>query len=145
LDPASHENLGWLHYTQGDFVDALDKMEHAVSLDPEYPLGPMGVGVVLNYSGRAPEAVPYLREALRLNPHDAVRHQGNLGMAYANAGRFEEALASFTARTTLQPSPGGYREVGDLYLADISVPPLLTEGYGPVPDFRLGPILEVIR
>ena len=36
--------------------------------------------------------------------------------------------------------------VGDLYLADISVPALVYErmGIGPAPDFRPGPVRQII-
>ena len=35
--------------------------------------------------------------------------------------------------------------IGELYLADISVPPSITAGYGPAPDFSLASVLRVER
>jgi len=108
------ENVGWLYLFEGEFEKAVEQMRLATILDPEYPLGHMGLGVVLLHSGRADLAIGPLEKALAMNPADSARHSLNLGNAYAALGRDEEALAQLLGR--LDPeSPGRYLIVGDAY------------------------------
>lgn len=65
-------------------------------------------------------------------------------------GRVGEPCVFATATLTLALPKAGLRTappVGRLLIADITVPPSVYEalGVGPVPDFRAGPVLEVVE
>ena len=65
------------------------------------------------------------------------------------SGEVPGAFVSASATMTLALPKVGLRRsehVGDLYLADISVPALVYErmGIGPTPDFRPGPVRQII-
>jgi len=60
------------------------------------------LGVTLAQQGKLDQAIPTLREAVRLKP-DYAQAQHNLGVALAHQGRPDEAVACF--RQALQCKP----------------------------------------
>lgn len=64
------------------------------------------------------------------------------------SGRVPGIVVRADATMTLALPKVGLRKseiVGDLYLADISVPPAATSSYGPAPDFSTSPLLRITR
>lgn len=59
-------------------------------------------GALLEQPGRLEEALPYFRQAIRLNPTHAETHN-NLGIALARLGKQKEAIAEFTEALRLKP------------------------------------------
>ena len=73
---------------------AIAEAERAIALDPNDAEGHAWLGNILNFSGRAEEAIRMVEKALRLNPHGPFFYLYNLGFAYRLAGRYEEAMAA---------------------------------------------------
>jgi adenylate cyclase len=59
-----------VHYLRREHADAILELEAALELNPSLALAHYGLGAALVFSGRAPESLPHLEEAIRLSPHD---------------------------------------------------------------------------
>jgi adenylate cyclase len=67
-------------------------MERAVTLAPNEADTYAALAVVLGYVGRSADALEAAAQALRLKPNIADNHLLGVGVAYALAGRPEEAI-----------------------------------------------------
>jgi TolB-like protein/predicted Zn-dependent protease len=91
----SHVALGSVYLYQQQYEQALAEMERAVTLDPNGAVV-AALAEVLSRVGRADDALRAAEQALRLKPlHNIVvdEHLASIGVAYALAGRYAEALA----------------------------------------------------
>jgi adenylate cyclase len=70
--------------------------------------------MALNFSFRNEEAIPLLRQAIRLNPFYALLYN-QLGVAYRETGRYEEGIAA--SKKALQLAPNYL--LGNLMLATL--------------------------
>jgi len=61
-------------------------------------------GTVLSVVGRAEEAIPHLKEALRLNPIPPNAYYRSLGMAHREAGRYDESIAYYKKAIEREPN-----------------------------------------
>jgi adenylate cyclase len=93
--------LAWNMAMLGKHDEALAAVGRAYELAPNAVL--YLYGTILAFSGRAEEALPLLKEALRLNPRPPNSYLRSLIVAYRLAGRFEEAIA--WAKTAVQREP----------------------------------------
>jgi adenylate cyclase len=75
----------------------------ALRLNPNYApaLGTLGLG--LTYAGEPLAAVPYIEQAIRLDPFFKQQYLHFLGSAYLVASKFDEAAAQFRERVRLKP------------------------------------------
>jgi TolB-like protein/Flp pilus assembly protein TadD len=89
----AHEALGWVSLYQEQYEQALAEMERTVALDPNEAENYAGLAEVLSRVGRADEALRAAEQALRLKPLVVDLHLDTVGIAYALAGRYAEALA----------------------------------------------------
>src|SRR5262245_15699459 len=88
-----HTGLGYVYLYQQQYEQALAEMERAVALDPNEALSYAALAEVLSRVGRSEEALEAAEQALRLKPLVVDRHLESVGIAYALAGRPEEAIA----------------------------------------------------
>jgi adenylate cyclase len=85
------------------YDQAIAECERAVSLDPNSAENLMRLGTVLNYAGRAGEAIPYLQNAIRLNPLPTANYFVQLAFAYRESREYEKAIEA--AKKALQREP----------------------------------------
>jgi adenylate cyclase len=90
--PWSHSSLGIIYLWQKQYDEALAEMERTVALDPTEALNSAALAEVLSYVGRSEDALEAAEQALRLKPAVADGHLYSIGIAYALAGRPEEAI-----------------------------------------------------
>ncbi len=92
-----------LYLWKMDFDRSAAEADAAVNLSPNYALALNSLGVVNIYRGDPLAAVPYIEQAIRLDP--LYKHQfiHFLGSAYLVAGKFEAAAARFKERIQLNP------------------------------------------
>jgi tetratricopeptide (TPR) repeat protein len=53
----------------GNFDEAREKLEKAIRLNPRYPMAKMNLGASYSLQGRWREAIPWLEEALDMDPN----------------------------------------------------------------------------
>jgi tetratricopeptide (TPR) repeat protein len=76
-----------------DAVRCAVEMERAVALDTNEAMSYAALAEVLSRVGRSGEGLETAARALRLKPFFADDHLASVGIAYAMAGRYEEAQA----------------------------------------------------
>ena len=89
----NHIILGYIFLYQQQYEQALAEMERAVALAPTEAWTYAALAVVLSDMGRSEDALEAAAQALRLKPALPDGHLGNVGIAYAVAGRYEDAWA----------------------------------------------------
>jgi len=97
--PAQY-NLALALLQDGQFPGAIDHLEQAVRLYPDYTAAQNNLANALSQTGRYAEAVPHFERALRLDPGSAVTHY-NFGLTLRALGRRDEARAQFLAAAKL--------------------------------------------
>jgi adenylate cyclase len=91
--PEGHAILGHVYLWQKQYDQALAEMERAVALAPTKAWSYAALAAVLSHMGRSEDALEAAAQALRLKPEDTDGHLADVGIAYAVAGRYEEARA----------------------------------------------------
>jgi adenylate cyclase len=100
---AAYSVLGQVYAMKRQYDKAIAECERAVFLDPNSAENLMRLGTVLNYAGRAGEAIPYLQNAIRLNPLPTANYFVQLAFAYRDSGQYEKAIEA--AKKALQREP----------------------------------------
>jgi len=96
--------------------DSTALWEHALAVTSNSYYAQHGMGSLLREQGRASEAVPYLRESIRLNPRFPDSHN-NLGMALEALGRTDEAVAEYVEALRIDPAMAlAHNNLGSLLL-----------------------------
>ncbi|TVQ29117.1 MAG: hypothetical protein EA370_15755 [Wenzhouxiangella sp.] len=85
--------LGIHHWTLNDPVGALDLAHEAYRLEPDNPDVALRLGSFLLYIGRTREALPYIEQAINLNPVDG-RSFAVLSVAQFNLGNIDAAIGA---------------------------------------------------
>lgn len=102
--PVAHTVLGLIYvWRDRQHEQATAEAEKAIALDPNYADGYFILTEILNFSGRAEEAIGMVEKAMRLDPHYPAIYSSHLGWAYALAGQYEEAIAAEKRALVLQP------------------------------------------
>ena len=76
--------------------------DRALSLNPNYALAVSSRGLVHVYTGEPAKAIPYIEQAIRLDPAQQL-YKHFLGTAYFVAGNYETAAAVFKDRIAMTP------------------------------------------
>ena len=92
--PLPHMLLGHVYLWQKQHKQAIAEAERTIALDPNGAEGYEKLGEILNYVGRAEEAIGSFEKAMRLNPRYLFYYLYQLGKAYRLTGRVEEAMAA---------------------------------------------------
>ena len=101
--PVAHRAMCFIHLWKKQHDQAITEGAEAIALDPNYAEGYTMLSVALSLSGRAKEAIELAQKALQLSPHNAFYYYSNLGTAYFNADRYDEATAAYQKSLTLNP------------------------------------------
>jgi adenylate cyclase len=95
--------LAVVYAMKKQYDKAIAECERAVSLDPNSAENIMRSGMVLNWAGRAEEAIPYLQNAIRLNPLPPAIYFIQLANSYRDLGQYEKAIGA--SKKALQREP----------------------------------------
>jgi TolB-like protein/class 3 adenylate cyclase/Flp pilus assembly protein TadD len=90
--PLGHRLLGKVYLWKKQHEKAITEIEKAIALSPNYADQLVGLGYILNFTGRPEEAIGLVKKAMRLNPIYPADYLWELGHAYFLTGRYEEAI-----------------------------------------------------
>ncbi|HEV8711804.1 MAG TPA: tetratricopeptide repeat protein [Candidatus Binatia bacterium] len=102
--PLAHSALGFVYQQKNQHDRAIAEGERAVTLDPNDSENYRRLVGILGLAGRAEEAIVMAKAAMRLNPHYPPSYIEALGMAYHQAWRNEEAIATFKRLLVYNPN-----------------------------------------
>jgi adenylate cyclase len=94
-DSDVHRILAAIGISLNDHDKALHHQERALSLNPNNDLIVVQHGEVLTWLGEPEAGIPWIKKAMRLNPHHPERFWNHLGRAYFVARDYKEAIAAF--------------------------------------------------
>lgn len=100
----AYANLAALAVDAGRYDEALDWLERGRVATPEYPGIPRGVGAIHSARGEHERALPFLLQAIALDPLDHAGI-GQVGIELVLVGRPEEALRYFAESTRIFEHP----------------------------------------
>jgi protein O-mannosyl-transferase len=102
----------------GYWRSAQDLWLHAVQITKDNFTADSNLGISLMASDRASEAVPYLRDAIRIKPNDPLTHL-NVAGALQLSGQPREAIPEYQSAIALGPKPDmlavAYENLGRSY------------------------------
>ena len=102
-DPFVHYVAALLGLWKKDYERWAHEADRALSLNPNYGHAHLARGLVHVYSGEPVKGIPYIEQAMRLDPaQQQYRHF--LGTAYLVAGNYETAAAILKERVAITPS-----------------------------------------
>src|SRR5712692_2046615 len=102
--PAAHGILSQIYLFKKQHDQAVAEAERAIALDPNRADGYVDLALILRFSGRAEEAVESMTKAMRLNPRYPAYYLYVSGLAYCQAGRYEEAIAAQKGALSRNPN-----------------------------------------
>jgi adenylate cyclase len=92
--PLAHNALAGFHLLKREHRKAISEGQKTIILNPNWAEGYMWLGQNLVFAGKPEEAISNLEIAIRLDPFARSAYFHILGMAYREAGRYEEAIAA---------------------------------------------------
>ena len=95
-------NLGIMQFEKGDVGDAVDKYQHSLRLNPDYPEARYNLGSALLQQGQVDEAIRQCELALQLLPNEPDAHIV-LGNAFLAKGDVDQAISEYTKAATIRP------------------------------------------
>lgn len=104
--PIAYELVGATYLFKREYVQAIAELERAIVLGPNWGSAYTVLGMSLNATGQAAEAIGVLEKALRFNPRGPFFTAGYLtvlGQAYRLTGRYDEAITTLKKALGLFP------------------------------------------
>ena len=112
----AHHNLGYLYMLKDDAPAAEEAFRRAIAAQPGTPDSYVALSTLMTAGGRPQEAYDLLQGVALLLPQDG-NFQFALGVAAANLGKDQEALAAFQKAATMEPP----NVEANYYLATLAV------------------------
>jgi Flp pilus assembly protein TadD len=104
--PDTYHLLGSIYLFVKRHEDAKVAIAKALELSPNHSLAKANRGMILTYSGEPDGAIAELKEAMRLSPVYPDWFLSELGRAYFQNGRYEEAIDVLSRRLRHNPESG---------------------------------------
>ena len=104
-DPWAHLALGWVHSNSRRFRPAVEELDAALQLNPNFAFAHAMLGMAYGYAGHADEGLRHLSLALRLSPRDPqqARYLSTTGICHFVAKRFSVAVGFLRRSVQLRP------------------------------------------
>jgi adenylate cyclase len=90
-----HVSLCYCYFLKREYDKSIAEGERALALNPSGADARAVYADALTYVGRAEEAIPLLKKAIRLNPSAPTWYFQFLGHACRDAGRFDESVSAY--------------------------------------------------
>ena len=104
-DPWGHLALGFVHMLSRNFRPAVDELEEALWLNPNFALAHMVLGAAYGFGGAGDEGLRHLATGMRLSPRDPHQslYLSASGLCHFVAGRPAESVALNRRAVQLRP------------------------------------------
>ena len=100
----AYTSLAWIQMTfEYDWLESEKNYQKAISLNPNYATNYHWYGLLLNTSGKASEAINYLKKALELEPTSLIIPT-NLSQAYISNNQSNLAMNAFDIAAKVNPN-----------------------------------------
>jgi adenylate cyclase len=99
--------LGYIYLYRKEFDKAVDALERAILLSPNYADGYALLALIKNNLGQAEDAIGLLEKAMKLNPHYSWDYLYNLGRAHYTLGHYQRA-AKYISQALERNETSGY-------------------------------------
>lgn len=96
--------LGFWSLYARRYDTALAEGKRAFELEPTSADVILGYAAILTFAGKPEEAIPFYKEALRLNPKPPTTYFRFLGIAYRDSGQYENAVAQAEKAVNQEPN-----------------------------------------
>ena len=108
-------NLGQSNDLAGNYEQAIEYYEQAVTLDPAYCDAMDNLGLNLKRLGRIEESIDWYLRSINVMPTNDVAYLG-LANAYRQLQRYEDAVSAYEKLVDIAPeNPEGYFGLGMMY------------------------------
>jgi TolB-like protein/Tfp pilus assembly protein PilF len=102
-DPRVYHALTNLYIMQRQYEKAIATAERTLELSPSSARAHSSMGMTLRFSGMFSEAIPFIEQAIRLDPYPPAITFRHLGSCYRSVDRYEEAITAY--KKALQKNP----------------------------------------
>jgi len=85
---------GFKLYRQGKYSEAIESLNKAIELYPQYAVAYYRIGLAFFEQGKYDEAIKHYQKAIQLEPDLVVAYE-NLGHALTKKGKYDEALKQY--------------------------------------------------
>ena len=104
-DPWGHLALGYVHMLSRRSREAIDELDEALWLNPNFALGYMVIGGAHGFAGTGDEGLRHLAKALRLSPRDPHQtfYLSACALCHFVAGRYRESVVLNRRAVQLRP------------------------------------------
>ncbi|UCE51033.1 MAG: tetratricopeptide repeat protein, partial [Desulfobacterales bacterium] len=102
-NPKANDLMGWLHYYQRDFDQAIEYEKKAVALAPNDHWRVHCLGYMMLFTGRYEDAIALEKRSLRLSPSEGQCQLNILGWAYYRSKQYNEGIAALKKCIVLNP------------------------------------------
>ena len=100
----AYGHLGFYLIWARQYDKSIDMGERAVELEPNSADVINAYASILSFIGKPEEAIPFYKEALRLNPKPPSSHIHLFAIALRDSGRYEEAVVQATRAIEQEPN-----------------------------------------
>jgi TolB-like protein/Tfp pilus assembly protein PilF len=90
--PHAQWALGFVYLWGKQFNEAVEALQHAIALSPNYADGYALLALVNNNLGQGEDAIRLIKKGMELNPHYSWDYLYNLGRAHYTLGNYDEAV-----------------------------------------------------
>ncbi|MEO0128075.1 MAG: tetratricopeptide repeat protein [candidate division WOR-3 bacterium] len=104
-DPGAHNNLAVVYYNKGLYEEAIQELEKALSIDPNFTLARNNLEIILKKSGKLDSKVKELAHHIDVEPFDEIKTL-ELADTYRKLNRYSQAIIYY--RKVLDFNPGSY-------------------------------------
>lgn len=104
-DPGAHNNLAVVYYNKGLYEEAIQELEKALNIDPNFTLARNNLEIILKKSGKLESKVKELAHHIEVEPFDEIKTL-ELADTYRKLNRYSQAIIYY--RKVLDFNPGSY-------------------------------------
>jgi len=102
-DPRVYHTLTNLYIMQRQYEKAIASADSGLKLSPSSAQAHNSMGLALSFAGEDSKAIPFIEQAIRLDPYPSSVTFRTLGSSYRAVGRYEEAIIEY--KKALQQTP----------------------------------------